>query len=113
MAGLALLVGGIRAAAHFLGGGSVRGIRAGDVVPLAAYIAVFVAGGALIGAVHRFWASRAATVVAFMVTGAALMNAIGFITQGPGRFDETDAVWMTGIGCAFGLAAAYGARRAA
>jgi hypothetical protein len=82
------------------------------VLPLAAYIAVFVGGGALVGAVHRFWASRAATVAAFMVTGAALMNAISFTTRGRDGFDRTDALGMTGIGCLLGLAAAYGVRRA-
>lgn len=108
MAAFALLVGAGRLALALLGGGDIAPTTWHDARVLAGYVLLFVAGGALVGAVHAVWASRLLTTGAFMTAGALLTNGIAYMIGSPGSYDRTMVLWMTGIGCILGLAAAYG-----
>ena len=78
-----------------------------DVIMLSSYVGAFAVGGAITGAVHAIWQSRIAITIALMAGGALVMNTIAFVDP-DGRYDRNTALWMTGMGCAFGLAGAYG-----
>jgi hypothetical protein len=111
-AALALVVGGVRFLLAMVGERTILGPTTWhDARSLLVYIAAFIVGGIGVGVVHAVWKNRALTAVAFMAAGALLMNAIVYTDGGAGSYDRVDALWMTGIGCLFGLAAAYGATK--
>ena len=111
---LALLVGLGRLALAWIGEGSVQGPDSWqDARALIAYVLVLVVGGAVVGAIHSAVGSRLMTAVTFMAAGAVLMNTIALTNGGIESYDRVESLWMTAVGCGFGLAAAYGAARKA
>ena len=110
LASLALLVGLGRMALAIIPGDGVRGPSRAELPLLGVYVGMFVLGGAFVGAVQQIWLNRVVTTVAFVGAGAALMNVIAFV-RAPQQYDPTTALWMSGLGAAFGLAGAYGAAR--
>ena len=111
-AGLAILIGVGRVVLARLGGRHVAlPMTWQDARVIAAYVVTFVLGGALVGAVHSAFERRAVTAIAFMAAGTLVMNAIAYTNGQPGDYRRVDLLWMTAIGCVFGLAAAYGAAR--
>jgi hypothetical protein len=110
IASLALLVGLARATLFLGTGGHLPGLSSADLRTLAVYVGMFVVSGAFVGVIHQVWANRLLTAVAFMLGGAVVMNAIAIADARP-KYNSTAAIWMTGLGAAFGLAAAYGTSR--
>jgi hypothetical protein len=109
--GMALAAGLVRFALFAFGGRTVEPMTWRDVLTLIVYVLVFVLGGSLVGAVHSLWRNRLATVGAFMAAGALGMNSLAWVTSTDRRYDSETALWMSGLGCIFGLAAAYGMAR--
>ena len=110
-AAMALAVGLARFAFFVFGPRTFEAMSWRDALSLIVYVLVFVLGGALVGAVHSLWRNRLATAAAFMAAGVLGMNVIAWLSFTDQSYDGQAALLASGLGCIFGLAAAYGAVR--